>query len=380
MPVYGNITQPDGTGYYEATVIASDYGGGAVLMDVPGFNMMANESYDPIVDGMAYWFNITLTAATYSDDCHVSGIVTDGYGTPLEYVVVSINTWNEYSMDSYSNITFTDASGNYDLNFTNGSGEITFSKGGYTNYNERFSAPAGSDIALNVALYQVTGEMRGNVTDLSTGLPIANARAMQMWSVWTSESSGYTYYTIGYTDSAGYYEIPTWPADGPNSGVGAEADGYSQNWTQMDVSGSGILWMDFGLWPVNSWLEGYVTDYLTGDPVEGAWVWAQSGSYGNEDNTDAAGYYSIPLVYGEYTVNVNAMDYQPATATVDVPDGTTVALDFELPVEPAGHDKDVRLGQHDRDHGPRVWCRGEGRPGGEPERPELDQFQRDRVL
>jgi PKD repeat protein len=330
MPVFCNFTQPDGTGYFELTVIASPYGGGSIIMDIPGFNMISNESNDPIESGMAYWFNLTLAAPSYSDDCRVSGTVTDGYGTPLEFVLVSIGTWNEYSMGSYSNYTFTDAAGHYDLNFTNGSGEITFGKSGYTNYMERFAADAGADMTLNVALYQVTGEMHGNVTDLSTGLGIPDARVMQMYSVWYSESSGWARYTVGYANSSGYYEMPTWPADGPSSAVAAEADGYSNNWTQMDVSGSGVLWMDFGLWPVNSLLEGYVTDYVTGDPIEYAWVWAQSDTYSQGTETDATGYYSIPLPFGEYTVNVNAMDYRNEQATIDVPDGTTVALDFEL--------------------------------------------------
>ena len=330
MPVYCNITQPDVAGYFELMVIASPYGGGAIILDLPGYNMMSNESSDPIESGMAYWFNLTLAAPSYSDDCRVSGTVTDGYGTPLEFVLVSIRTWNEYMSDGYSNYTSTDSLGHYDLNFTNGSVEIAFAKGGYTNYVKQFPADAGTDMTLDVGLYQVTGEMHGNVTDLSTGLGIPDAQVMQMYRIEYSPDNWAAWYNMGYTDGSGYYEIPVWPSDGPNSMVGAQADGYSRNWTQMNVSGSGILWMDFGLWPLTAWLEGHVTDYMTGSPIENAWVWAQSDIYSDGTNTDPSGYYNISLVPGEYTVNVNAMDYRNEQTTVDVPDGMTAVQDFEL--------------------------------------------------
>jgi len=330
MPVYCNITQPDVAGYFELMVIASPYGGGAIILDLPGYNMMSNESSDPIESGMTYWFNLTLKSTTYSDDCHVSGTVADGYGTPLEGVLVSIRTWNEYMSDEYSNYTSTDSLGYYDLNFTSGSVEITFVKGGYTNYAKQFSADAGTDMTLDVGLYEFTGEMHGNVTDLSTGIGIPDAQVMQMFRIQYSPDNWAAWYSIGYTDGYGYYEMPVWPSDGFNSMVGAQADGYSNNWTQMDVSGSGILWMDFGLWQLTAWLEGYVTDYMTSLPIENAWIWAQSDIYSDGTNTDASGYYNISLVPGEYTVNVNAMGYRNEQTTVDVPDGTTTVQDFEL--------------------------------------------------
>ncbi len=252
MPVFCNFTQPDGTGYFELTVIASPYGGGSIIMDIPGFNMISNESNDPIESGMAYWFNLTLAAPSYSDDCHVSGTVTDGYGTPLEFVLVSIGTWNEYSMGSYSNYTFTDAAGHYDLNFTNGSAEITFAQ---ERVHELHGAlPGGCGCRHDPERRALPGhgrDARQRRPTLSTGLGHTRCQGdADVLAVWYSRGQqSWAWYTIGYADSIWILRDARLALRRSDLGRRGRGGRILQQLDQMDVSGSGVLWMDFGLWP-----------------------------------------------------------------------------------------------------------------------------------
>ena len=326
MPKYGNITQVDTSGYFEMTIIPSDLGGGAILMDMPGYNMVGNETTSPLVSGETYWFNITLAPATYSDDASVYGVVMDSYGTPLPGALVSVRCSNMYLSESYNNYTFTDGSGNYMINITNGSVELTFTESGYTSVQMNLEIASGENCEVNAGLNGLTGYMMGNVTDLSTGLGIPNARVYQMYGV-----SDLRYFSMATTDSTGAYELRTWPADGDNSAVGAEADGYSRIGTQMNVSGTFTTWMDFGLWPVNSVLTGEVTDDMTGLPIAGVGVYVHSSTFENYVNTNETGVYSMPIVAGTHTVDIwGSGDYKPYSGEVDVPEYSTVVYDVSL--------------------------------------------------
>ncbi len=324
MPMYANVTTPDGLGYFEVNVIESSAGGGVVAFDNPGYSMVDNTTETAILSGETYWFNITLTSTSSMDDARIYGQVTDAAtGLGIEGVFVSAEIWSESLGTGYANFTFTDSEGNYEMNVTSGQGRITMVRSGYTMamFEDEVIGP-GDDIQYDAALRQLNCVVRGNVTDLKSALPIELGRVLLM------DTEGNMAMTS--TDSSGAYELDAF--DGEDMYLIAQADGYSQNYTLITLSPSDEAWYDFGLLPVSAWLEGTVTDAVTGLPVEGAWVSAQmdSGGYSDDDQTDASGDYNVSLVPGHYSVYVNAMDYRQAEVEVDVADGVTVVQDISI--------------------------------------------------
>jgi PKD repeat protein/protocatechuate 3,4-dioxygenase beta subunit len=315
MPFYGAVTLTDGGGYFEVDVIASAGGGGAILMDWPGYNMAGNETDDPLVSMTSYWFNITLEPAAYNDDCMVYGQVFDGVGTPIGGVVVSIRTQN--TDGEFSNYTFTDSDGYYFVNITNGSAEITWAKGGYASYQLNWDISEGQMLEWNPNLMVLDGMMRGNVTDLTDDSPLEGARVLQMvsgvdWARW---------YSMAMTDSSGAYELGTFGASGDGVFVMAEAEGYSRNYSQMDMPSGADLWMDFGLWPIDCAVTGEVMDAVTLLPIEGVNIHMQSDSFEMYTNSAPNGSYYADMVAGTYDVSVWSMDYKYYEDTVDLTSG-----------------------------------------------------------
>jgi PKD repeat protein len=309
-PIYGNLTVPDVTGYFEITTIAGPAGGGAIAMDFLGLSMIENTTSDPLVSGQTYWFNITLTMPVYNDDAAVHGMVIGGStGLPLVGVMVSFQSWNPYSPDNYQNYTFTNLFGMYQMDVRNGTAQMMFSKAGYSMFLvQNLDVPSGASILQDATLLAMEAVIQGNVTDLSTGLGISSA------NVFVFDSSGAFTYTT--TNSTGGYVMQT--IAGTDLTVFAQKDGYSQNFTTMFISPGDEKWQDFGLWPKDSWLTGYVTDYISGMPIQNAWVNAEGGPSPGSANTDASGYYNITLARGTYSVSVNAMNYIQSRSTVDV--------------------------------------------------------------
>ncbi|MGB2581482.1 MAG: PKD domain-containing protein [Thermoplasmata archaeon] len=321
-PHYANVTVPDGAGYFEVNVIPGPAGGGAVLMDYPGYTMVDNDTDTPLLSGESYWFNITLEPEMSIDDAMLYGYVTDfTTGLPLATAMISAEIENEYLGERYSNYTFTDVDGYFEMNVTNGSAQLMFSKGGYAmKMYDRVEILPSDMLQFDEALVPTNCMVRGNVTDLKTDTPLVFANVVMM------DTFGNFSSTI--TNDTGFYELRC--VDGDEIMVMTEVNGYSRNYTILTLSPGDEVWQDFGLWPVSSWIEGYVTDGLTGLPIEGAWVDAESWQYDDEAETDGSGYYNISVVQGEYDVRVDAMDYRTNESTVDVPDETAVMHDVEL--------------------------------------------------
>lgn len=322
MPYYANVTTPDVMGYFQTNVLAEPNGGGAVAFDFPGYGMISNETSTPLVGGSTYWFNITLTSPSYNDDARIYGYVTDyDTGLPLAGVLVQCQSWNEVFHD-YSNITFTDSAGFYEMNVLNSNySTFYYVKSGYSMFLiQSYDVNTGDNIRKDVQLIKVSAVVKGNVTDLSTGLGMSIAR------VFVLDGRGNA--SMTQTNSTGYFELNTF--NGTGLYMGAEADGYSRNATIISISPGDVIWQDFGLRPIDCWLVGIVTDYLTGLPIQNAWVRAESAFFEESKNTTATGYYNLSLVSGEYKVDVNAMNYRNNFTTVDVPALTETTHDVAL--------------------------------------------------
>ena len=328
MPNFVNLTTPDVAGYFELNVIESPTGGGVISFDFPGFPPSENMTETPIVGGMTYWFNLTLTPKVYNDDAFIYGYVTDiDTGESLSSVVVSIENENPFSGGNrYSNYTLTNETGYYEMNVQNGSGSLTLRKTGYSMKQFRLDISEGASVQQDAQLRLCEAIVRGNVTDLVSGAPIAFARVFLFdnpLDPWSGNIS------MAVTNNTGYYELATFT--GTDLVLGSEQDGYSQEFVTVNISVGDELWQDFGLWPANAYIEGYVTDAATGMPVAGeVWIHLYSDKYEEWVRADGSGYYNSSVVPGDYVIEATAMDHWPYHGNAVATEGNTTVHDIVM--------------------------------------------------
>ncbi len=322
MPMFLNVTSVDPSGFYTVGVLPSTDGCAVVALDIPGYPMADNRTEGATYSGQTYWVNLTLSPEVSLDDATVSGTVVDvDSGTPIQDVLVVIQTWNESSEQGGSNYTWTDSNGQYFMNIMSGWGEITMTTPGYTMYRQdSLEISPGEDLVVDAALRATTATVMGNVTDGGTGLPIQNARVFLVDMTFTTM-------TMAITNASGAYVLDAF--DGADLLLGAEADGYSQSVMNVDINVSDVLWIDFELRSVDAWCTGVVTDAITGDPLPGTWVEFHSADFNDGTDTDGSGAYNISLVSGDYSVNANAPDHMNTMIDVTISPGENV-LDIQL--------------------------------------------------
>jgi len=333
FPMYGNMTTADSvTGAYTVNVIPSTAGGGIAALDFPGYKFLANTTTQyPFESGHIYWFNITLSNPPSTDDAILSGNVTDGStSAPLANVLVSIESQNQgNNQGGHSNYTLTNAAGHYEMNVTNGSYRVSFQKLQYSTYqnNNNLAIGHGAHITLDATLLATNATVSGNVTDLKTGLRLAGV------NVYIVDNVGH--YTSTTTNSSGGYTLDAFVA--PSEWIGAQRTGYSSNNSAITILPGDHLKIDIGLWPINAWLTGRVTDLITGMPIANQEVQLQSTSYGNSGNppsTNSTGVYNITLSSGSYSIQVNRNNYYSYSAALQVVPGGNVYNIALMPLNP----------------------------------------------
>ncbi|UCE80957.1 MAG: carboxypeptidase regulatory-like domain-containing protein, partial [Methanobacteriota archaeon] len=322
MPEYANVTVPESNGYFEVDVIPGIMGGGAVAMDFAGFDMIENSSDDPLVDGLTYWFNITLETQPHDDDAMIHGYVTvSGSGLPLENVLVAVEVWNETMGEGYSNYSFTDATGYYEMNVSNGSARLMVSKGGYSMAMYELDVLPGAVIQQDAELTQADCRVRGNVTDAKSSDPLEFVTVF----VWYGGDE----FSIANTNESGVYDLKC--ISGENLFMTVEVDDYSRGAVEIDLLPGDDKWQDFELWPASAWIEGNVTDFFAGSDIQNARVEANADNYYYEEtSTNDTGYYNLSVPQGTYEVRVSAFDYRVNVSTVDVIDEMATTHDVRL--------------------------------------------------
>jgi hypothetical protein len=323
VPLYANMTEPDAFGWFTLNVIPSDVGGGVGAFDYEGYTAEDNSTEDPLVSGMTYWLNITLVPEVSTDDAIINGTVYDSStGLPLEDVIVQFSSSNEWTDGpDYSNFTFTNALGYYEMNVTNGSADVWFSASGYSmNMFEEIQVDPLDVIVLDAWLTPLTATVMGNVTDGSSGLGIGMARVVAF--------DGMGNMSMAITNSTGAYVLEVF--DGTALAMAAEADGYSRSWMVLDIAPGATLWQDFEIWPVDAWMNGTVIDEFSHAPIADAGLNMWSPVYEDWTNSDAVGEYNFTeLVAGDYTLEVWAGGYRDYSESVTVmPGGNTWVVEM----------------------------------------------------
>ncbi|HJX36987.1 MAG TPA: S8 family serine peptidase, partial [Anaerolineae bacterium] len=134
------------------------------------------------------------------------------------------------------------------------------------------------------------------------------------------------------------YAATAGPGDGSGATIGIEnEDGtialqYSYDEASVH-DGKAILFTP----PPWGYVEGYVTNANTGDPVEAAGV--EVLETGRKTLTDAGGYYHFALAEGVYTLEASSRNCQSVQAIVEINVGETTRQDFALPAAQMGRVK-----------------------------------------
>ena len=116
-----------------------------------------------------------------------------------------------------------------------------------------------------------------------------------------------------------------------NCGAPPDGEGnYTFGYGYLDILAAGTVYcsnVDKGF------LEGYVTELDTGDPIEGASVSVNTGLTVDQQinaATDPSGYYSMTLPVGTYDVTASKYGYSAQTFSVGIVKDTIKQQDFEL--------------------------------------------------
>jgi len=177
----------------------------------------------------------------------------------------------------------------------------------------------------------------GTVTDAETDEPVEEA---DVYIYDPDNEKGNSHETT--TDVEGYYEVTVDPG---HYEIKIAKDGYETHEGEEDVGVEEQVEHNAELVPgVPTYLEGYITDVDTGDPIEGAEVTLTAekkekrGEEGKDEKelsgtTDSQGYYNISCGEGNYDIEITHADYETHTDKVQVEEG---ANSYDASLNPAG--------------------------------------------
>lgn len=317
-----NYTRTDSEGYYSMNISEGDWN---VNAEAVGYG----DDYDmvTVLSGEDMLCNLTLQP----ESGVIKGFVKDGAtGLPIADATVVIS-------GSYgSNRTWTNSSGYYEINCLPDEYEMTFMATGYmweVTMGSAMTVVANETLWHNHSLDPATVHLFGTVKDAVTGDPITGA---------SITAAGYSR-----TDPAFVRMVSTSSVDGNYSMMVAYDTSFTiimgDAWpdyeeVQWMVTIPDVLEFEFNITMLPTsgapeyWLEGYVTDSVSGTPIESAYVTA---SYGTSTlvsvSTNASGYYNMTLPTVEMTVGASASGHVPAEIVVPAPSpNSTVVQDFAL--------------------------------------------------
>ena len=229
--------------------------------------------------------------------------------TPIYYATVEVTN---QSSGLLIQTGYTDTSGFYNVyNLTIGWYTIEITKVGYhAQSKQNYINWAGDDDYLTFYMEELppdSGYIEVLVKDDDSFTPIQNALVSCYYS------NG-TYFTSGYTDSSGFYNITGlyigwYEVVVSHSDFGGESKDNYINWNGDDD------YLTFYL-PINppGWIEVNVFNSLSYDPIENAYVRCfntTSGELFDEGYTDSSGFYNITgLLLGWWTINTSYPGYE----------------------------------------------------------------------
>jgi len=191
------------------------------------------------------------------------------------------------------------------------------------NYTLLFQAWGYQSQEVQVTVVLLNGTIAGFVYDAVTQQPIQGA-------VVTAVEAN----ASAVTDANGWFQISVEPG---TYTVVANATGYYPAEQQVSVDENETVVVNFQLTPNQpGYIEGYVFDANTSQPIEGALVTAVGPMGAFNATTNASGYYQVEVPPGNYTIYAWKQGYQAGEAQALVGPGEHVVVNFTLePIPPA---------------------------------------------
>ncbi len=278
---YMNSTQTNGTGYYEMGFIPQDYSMGPEATGYERWTQNVN-----LQSGDNVWRNITLEPINSTIKGHVLSS-----GGPLDNAQISItDPWG----GAWSGIRYeawTDATGYYEINLTQGSKPVSFSADGYLSISRAVELQFDEVSWLNVTMPDAPADdfiISGYITDFNTGDPISGV-------VYLNNANRSWFNQTEINASTGYYEI-----SGPSEELTLTAQSYWNhhgNSTTINPMPSDVLTQDMELTNDTDWTTIFGSVEFDTMLITGAQIIVNHGGGRYETSTDGM---------GDYTINVPA--------------------------------------------------------------------------
>jgi uncharacterized membrane protein len=166
-------------------------------------------------------------------------------------------------------------------------------------------------------LSEEVSRINGSVSDIVTGLPVANA------DVKVRNEYGFEKHTT--TNGYGYFDVNTISG---RSYIDVRADGYALNTTTVVMAGEHTI--NPKLSPENSIVNGFIYDNTTGASVSNAYIIVRSGGYYNSTRSNASGYYAIRSIAGHIEMEVSRRGYFPDVMNFNLSYGETRTVDMQI--------------------------------------------------
>ncbi|HYM39723.1 MAG TPA: carboxypeptidase regulatory-like domain-containing protein [Thermoplasmata archaeon] len=309
---YYDQARTSAAGAYAVPVPVDDY---YVAASAPGFTSWTAYAFF-FVTGVQ-WVNITLWPIV----APVKGYVLDGgTGLPLgnEYVYAT-DVRSGYSAGATS-----DATGLYSFVLPPSPAVSlrVYGAAPYVGAMLYVTTTAYATTWANITLERLNAQIVANVTDATTGLPIAGAAVSMYWTIGSSFATA---------SASGIATVPV-PAGLSLTGY-AWATGY-QTWSGAVPAVSTSLSLSIALYPslnTNVTVKGYVRNSLTSGGVSAALV--RTMGYGPAylyGYTNSTGYYSFAVMPAPQTLRATAYGYTAATAAVNPSAGSTIWVNLTI--------------------------------------------------
>ncbi len=311
-----NFTFTDAQGHYTINCVE-----GSVLI------VAINASFAP----MFRHLNVSNNTVYYVDfvmspppepTATISGYVRDKEGDPL----VGIEVFVINNTHMYHNVTYTDATGYFQLGVIDDWLHLIVEPDGYFEFHEYILVKENDTLYYNITLIEKgpqTAHYFGTVIDEETGLPIENAsvEAELMGVHWSMEAN---------TNAQGEFELYLYEGEYE---ITVSAFGYFQDGSEIIIGADQDIEEDFELEPtppINSVIKGHIRD-IEGDPMDARGVMlldmineTQMG-VGTDD-----GYFEMPIWEGIFLVAAIADGHSVSAKNVYVPDNSTVWVNLTM--------------------------------------------------
>ena len=241
------------------------------------------------------------------------GYVT-GSEQPINNALVTVSGRINYQQ-TYTNSTTTDPTGFYFMHVPAMRIRVAVSAQGYCDAStNQFQVIENQTYWVNLSLVPhppETAILRGYISSAQNGTPLAANVSLRWWG-----SQEETYRNTTVADGNGFYKMNVAPGQ---VDLDVTKDGYfSESLDELNISDSQTLWANVSLYPLpleTSTICGYLTDSSTGAPLIGVridftWINVSIGhEYTREAQTNASGFFSIPIAPGELYIDLREEGY-----------------------------------------------------------------------